>query len=230
MITIYQGNTHLLESSDINIVIDVIRAFTVAHYAFINGTKQILLVETTEDAFSIKNEYPHYLLAGEEDGIGIKGFDYDNSPKRISKERLNDQTLVQKTTNGVKATLNSLNTNHLFVTGYSNARTTAFYVKKIYNASLENLKINIVASHPSGDDDLACAEYMKGLILEKNNLTPFEVEQRIKNSHVAHKFFDPNNIDFNCEDISLCSLERESNFVMKVNQSNQIPVIERINI
>jgi 2-phosphosulfolactate phosphatase len=230
MLTIHQGNTPLLESADINIVIDVIRAFTLAHYAFINGAKQILLARTIDDAFVLKAKNSHFLLAGEENGIGIPGFDFDNSPKRISEERLTDKTLVQKTTNGVRATLNSLNTNHLFVTGYSNAKTTAYYVKKMYDSSKQDLKVNIIASHPSGDDDLACAEYISGLILEKDDLTAVEVEQRIKNAHVAQKFFDPNNLEFDCEDISFCSHELTSNFVMEVKQLNQIPTIERKDI
>ncbi|WP_227936306.1 2-phosphosulfolactate phosphatase [Alkalihalobacillus deserti] len=230
MITIHQGHSHILESSDITIVIDVIRAFTVAHYAFIKGAKQILLVGTTEEAFTLKKEHPHFLLAGEKHGIAINGFDFDNSPKRISEERLGDKTLVQKTTNGVRATLNSLNSKCLFVTGYSNAKTTANYIKKINNTSQRDLKITVIASHPSGDDDLACAEYIRGLILGKGFLTNVEVEERIKNAHVAQKFFDPNNLDFNYEDITFCAHERESNFVMKVNQSNQIPTIERIDI
>jgi 2-phosphosulfolactate phosphatase len=228
MITIYKGNSHSLDSSDINIVIDVIRAFTVAHYAFIKGAKQILLAKTKDEAYSIKQENPDFLLAGEEHGIGIEGFDFDNSPKRINEERLCGKTLVQKTTNGVKATLNSLNTKHLFVTGYSNAKTTAFFVNKIIQMTPKNLTINIIASHPTGDDDLACAEYIQGLIQGENILTHTEVEQRIKNAHVAQKFFNPNNEDFHVDDIFFCTRAQNSDFVMKVNQSKQIPTIERI--
>lgn len=71
-ITIYQGHHHSLAPADINIVIDVIRAFTVAHFAFIGGAKEILLVRTTEEAFKLKETYPDYVLTGEEKGSESK--------------------------------------------------------------------------------------------------------------------------------------------------------------
>ncbi|GAE36936.1 2-phosphosulfolactate phosphatase [Halalkalibacter akibai] len=225
MIKIHQGNSLKLEPSDCNIVIDVIRAFTVAHYAFLNGAKRILLVPTTDEAFSLKRKHPNFVLAGEEHGIGIQGFDFDNSPKRISKERLDNLTIVQKTTNGVQATLNSLNTKHLLVTGYSNAKSTASFVKKVIKG--RSSTINIIASHPTGDDDLACAEYIKALILEQNIPANIEIEKRIKQSHVCEKFYDPTNLLFNKADIALCSREHPSNFVMKLVQDSEIPTIER---
>ncbi|MCL7746035.1 2-phosphosulfolactate phosphatase [Halalkalibacter alkaliphilus] len=229
-IAIHQGNNLELERSDINIVIDVIRAFTVAHYAFLGGVRNILLVKSTDEAITLKKKHPHYLLAGEEHGIAIKGFDLSNSPKQITQERLTDKTLVQKTTNGVKATLHSLNTKHLFVTGFSNAKCTAEYVRKLNSLADKKLIINIIASHPTGDDDLACAEYIKNVILGSNTITAAEVRTRIIHSHVTQKFFDETNLDFDPEDIGFCSKEHNSHFIMEVNKNRKIPVIERKNV
>lgn len=167
-IAIYQGHHHSLAPADINIVIDVIRAFTVAHYAFIGGAKEILLVRTADEAFALKDTYPDYVLTGEEKGVGISGFDLDNSPKRMAGQDMADKRLIQKTTNGVTAALGALNAKHLFVTGFSNARTTAEHVKKL---AANDCVMNIVASHPSGDDDMACAEYIKGIIEGTNAVT-----------------------------------------------------------
>ncbi|MFC3883571.1 2-phosphosulfolactate phosphatase [Bacillus songklensis] len=229
-VKIYQGNDHQLEPSDINIVIDVIRAFTVAHYAFLNGAKEILLVGTVDEAFKLKDMHPHYLLAGEVKGLAIEGFDLDNSPNRIASQRIEDRTLVQKTTNGVKATLHSLNANAVFVTGFSNARTTASHIRDTAKSPGKELQINIIASHPTSDDDLACAEYMKGIIEEREVLTANDVAERIRASQVAQKFFDASKPEFDCKDISFCTRELNGGFVMKVNKSNVIPTIERLEI
>lgn len=226
-ITIYQGNEHLLPPSDITVVIDVIRAFTVAHFAFMKGVNKILLVGTVEEALKLKEEFPEYLLAGEIGGLPITGFDLDNSPFRIDSACVEGKTLVQKTTNGVKATLHSLRAEELFVTGYSNAKTTALYIKRIVQKAGPDITINIVASHPTGDDDLACALYMKGIIEGKEDITDKDVRERICHSHVAAKFFDPLQPEFIPEDIAYCVREIPSSFVMKVNKNGELPMIVR---
>ena len=70
-INIYQGNDLTLPDADINVVIDVVRAFTVSHYAFIRGAENIFLVPTVEDALSLKKTHPKSLLAGEINGLPI---------------------------------------------------------------------------------------------------------------------------------------------------------------
>jgi len=57
---------------------------------------------------ALKASDPALLLAGEIKGLGIPGFDLDNSPYRVAQAKLEGRRLVQKTTNGVKATLAAL--------------------------------------------------------------------------------------------------------------------------
>jgi hypothetical protein len=47
-IEIFRGNDLALPESDANVVIDVVRAFTVAHYAFLRGAEEIWLVADAE--------------------------------------------------------------------------------------------------------------------------------------------------------------------------------------
>ena len=61
----------------------MIRAFTVAHYAFLQGASSIYLAETVEQAFQISEKQQELLLAGEVGGLPIQGFDLDNSPYDI---------------------------------------------------------------------------------------------------------------------------------------------------
>ncbi|WP_299088759.1 2-phosphosulfolactate phosphatase [uncultured Metabacillus sp.] len=231
-ITIYQGNDHHLRPSDVNIVIDVIRAFTVAHYAFLQGVKEILLVGSVQSALKIKEHFPEVLLAGEVKGLPIAGFDLDNSPFTIAHHYgLKGKVLVQKTTNGVKAALNALNGKEIYVTGFSNAKTTAHYIKKKWTNAGNQTEVNIVASHPLGEDDLACAEYIKNIMEERDAcLTKEEVINRIQNSCVTDKFYDPKQKEFNPVDIEYCTKELDSPFIMRINKSREIPTIERVDI
>ncbi|MFZ3578479.1 2-phosphosulfolactate phosphatase [Virgibacillus sp. DJP39] len=228
-INIFQGSETPSIPATITIVIDVIRAFTVSNVAFLGGANRIFLADSVQQAIKIKQENPDFLLAGEVNGLAVKGFDLDNSPFRIQKEFLVGKTLVQKTTNGVKATLNCLASEHLYVTGFTNARKTAEYVRDSLNNN-KQMTVNIIASHPSGDDDLACAEYIKSILEGSNSILADEVINRIKCSHVAEKFFNEENIGFMREDIFTCIKEFDSGFVMKVSQKNRLPMIERVNI
>ncbi len=227
-VNIYQGNNSL-EYSDINVVIDVIRAFTVSHHAFLNKAKEIILTNSEEEALFLKKNNELVILAGEVKGFKIDSFDFGNSPYDMTINDIKEKILVQKTTNGVKVALNSLDTDNLFVTGYSNAFTTSKHILKlIQQIEKQNIKINIIASHPSGDDDLACALYMKKLILNDfKSLKSLEEETvyRIVNSEAAHKFYDIGNEDFSILDISLCCVKKHSDFVMKATkENNQIKV------
>ncbi|MEM1504493.1 2-phosphosulfolactate phosphatase [Domibacillus sp. 8LH] len=226
-VRIYQGHSHQLSCADVNVVIDVIRAFTFAHYAFIKGAEEILLAETINSALQTKEKNPTYMLAGEEKGLYIPGFDLDNSPASLLEANVEGKILVQKTTNGVRAALHALNASHVFVTGFSNAKTTAQYIRQLVG---KNADINIIASHPIGDEDLACAEYMKAIIEGEEGCSAFETVSRIREAEPAQKFFDDNRPEFKSADIALCVKELDTGFVMEVNQKNNLPRIVRVNI
>ncbi|MCL6601583.1 MAG: 2-phosphosulfolactate phosphatase [Paenibacillus sp.] len=225
-VKLYQGHSPHLPYAEVNVVIDVIRAFTFAHYAFIRGVKEILLAGTTDSAFQMKEEHPEYMLAGEKNGLHIAGFDLDNSPVSLLGADLLGKTLVQMTTNGVKATLNALHAQHVFVTGFSNARTTAEHILTTFGA---HQNIQIIASHPTGDEDLACAEYMKAIV-ENRDSHPAPIASRIQTSEAAHKFYDVNRPEFRSGDIELCLEELNTPYVMKVSQKNNSPRIVRVDL
>ena len=50
--------------------------------------------------------------------------------------------------------------------------------------------INIIASNPTGDEDFACAEYIRDLILGSKPVDIEQIKARIVNSYAAKKFFD----------------------------------------
>ncbi len=223
-ITLYQGK-QALAYADVNIIIDVLRAFTVSDYAFQQGVERIILASNENEAFQLRDENTY--LSGEKNGgYQIPNFDYGNSPYALSMISLHDKQLVQKTTNGVAVTLTSLNAQHVFVTGYSNAYTTAKYISTLKQCQ----KINIIASHPTGDEDLACAEYIKAILLnqydQRQHLEEVTV-YRILNSEAAQKFHDPKNTKFSILDLGLCIINTRNNFVMKVKQKKLLITIKK---
>ena len=77
---------HLQEATQaqgVVIVIDVIRAFSVAAYALSRGARRLWLVRLVEEAFALRERESNALLAGEVGGRLIPGFDFNNSPSDL---------------------------------------------------------------------------------------------------------------------------------------------------
>lgn len=221
---IIRGTENAVPAADINIVIDVIRAFTVSQVAFSRGTRAIFLVNTVDEAFALKAQHPDYLLAGEVGGLPIADFDLDNSPFSVSMADVNDKILVQKTTHGVKATLSALNASQIFVTGFSNASQTAQHVRYLM-ASKGYRTVNVIASHAQDDDDFSCAEYIRDLILGLGQISPEEIVARICNSRSAKKFQVAEQNGFDPRDLDICTRQVQSDFVMEVDKTLPAPRI-----
>jgi len=224
-IRIFRGNDLALPDADANIVIDVVRAFTVAHYAFLRGAEKILLVPDVEDAFAVRDKLEGVLLAGEIGGLPIAGFDLDNSPRRMAAAELAGRTLVQKTTNGVKAALHSLGAPAVLVTGFSNAGATAAFLLRSFGGA--DARINLVASHPTGDEDLACAEYIRSLILGAEPDAD-AVRERIYGCETVQKFLDPSRPEFDPDDIDYCAKALPAEFVMAVDRQVPWPTVRKV--
>lgn len=223
-VAIIQGTGCAYPGADINIVIDVIRAFTVSHVAFLRGVREIFLVNTLAEAFALKARHADYLLAGEVQGLPIDGFDLDNSPHTFSEAEIDNRSLVQKTTNGVKATLLALNADTILVTGLSNAKKTALHARQLAMA-LPRCKVNVIASHGGNDDDLACAHYIRDQLLGLNSVKLEDIQHRIRTSSPAIKFFDAAMPAFKEQDMAFCTEEVPCDFVMQVDTSQPLPRI-----
>lgn len=221
---IIRGTEQTVPAADINIVIDVIRAFTVSHVAFRRGARAIFLVNTVDEAFALKAQHQDYLLAGEIAGLPIADFDLDNSPFNVSMADVNDKTLVMKTTHGVKATLSALNAAQIFVTGFSNARQTARHARQLI-AGKGYCTVNVIASHAQDDDDFSCAEYIRDRLLDLGQIEPQAIMARICNSRSAKKFQIAEKNGFDPRDLDICTREVESDFVMEVDKSLSAPRI-----
>lgn len=215
-IRISQGHTPPPNPGGITVVIDVIRAFTSAHYAFAGGARDILLVATAGEALSLKQHNPQLLLAGEIDSLPIDGFDFGNSPEELRHAPLTDRTLVQRTTNGVIATLAARHSRCVLVAGLVNADATAHWLRQ-----QPCREVLLVASHPHGDEDLACAEYLTGL-LGGNGISLAAACQRTRDCQAAVKFLDGRHPQLRAADIDLAAASAgEAGTVMRVDYRQQ---------
>ena len=71
------------QATGLVVVIDVIRAFTTAAFAFAAGANSITLVSTVEGATQLRDQIPDGLIMGEVMGLPPDGFDFGNSPSAL---------------------------------------------------------------------------------------------------------------------------------------------------
>lgn len=218
IIQIAQGHNPPPNPDGVTVVIDVIRAFTTSFYAFLGGAERILPVPTPEAAFRLRGQYPDALLAGEIDALPIEGFDFGNSPWEISHADVRGRTLIMRTTNGVIATLNARPCATLFVAGLVNARATARAI-----LALAPPKVVLVASHPTGDEDVACAEYLSGL-LGGLGISEEQAVERTRNAHAARKFYAGNHPRLRAADIEMAAHCEAGGFAMHVEESDELAI------
>jgi len=84
------------------VVIDVLRATSVISTAFHYGIKEIIPVQSLEEAKNYQGKENH-IVAAERNAMPVDGFDYGNSPFHYMNDKVKDKTLVLTTTNGTKA-------------------------------------------------------------------------------------------------------------------------------
>lgn len=191
------------KTNTVYVIIDVLRAFSVAQFLFYKGAKEIILFDDINDLDQF--ERSNIMVVGEKDGYKIDGFDIGNSPKEVlNLNRVKDKVLF-KTSNGVRCCVACPKTEEVFVTGFLGVNELLEFL--ITNK--KNKRIELVSSHPSSDDDYVIAEYMKNYLTEEErNFTNLEIVERIYKSESAEKFLNIDKDYFSLEDLEICSKNR----------------------
>ena len=99
----FLGIPELTDVPDVAVVVDVMRAYTVAAWAFARGAERVVLAESLEDALALKVRHPEWVTL--KDGPPAPGFDLVNSPALLRNTDLSGRTVVQKTTAGTVGAL-----------------------------------------------------------------------------------------------------------------------------
>src|SRR5688500_17511725 len=112
------------------VVFDVLRATSSMLTALNNGAEAIIPVSEIPEALTIKAKQPDTLLAGERHGLRIRkeltgsiDFDFGNSPRDFTPEKIRGKTIAWTTTNGTRALRSSAHAEMILVGGLVNLRS-----------------------------------------------------------------------------------------------------------
>lgn len=201
------------------VVIDVLRAFTTAAFAFGAGAREIVLVGTPEQAFELKKRFPRAKLAGEVNGRPIPGFDYGNSPAVLARANLNGRTLILRSSSGTQGVVRARAAERIWLGSLPVAGVTCELLRK------ESAHVTLLSmgsqKGPDGPEDEACAELMEAL-LEERVPDLDAVRARIRSSPAAALALDPA-VDWIVPDDLECALDYDFfGFAMPVTREGDL--------
>ncbi|MGW5904720.1 2-phosphosulfolactate phosphatase [Streptomyces althioticus] len=153
----FLGIAELTDVPDVAVVVDVMRAYTVAAWAFARGAERVVLAESLEDALTLKARRPDWVTL--KDGSPAPGFDLVNSPALLRDTDLSGRTVVQKTTAGTVGALAVKDAPLVLCASFVVAEATAGLLR-----ARAPREVTFVVTGGSGraEEDLACAEYIAG--------------------------------------------------------------------
>jgi 2-phosphosulfolactate phosphatase len=139
------------------VIIDVLRAFTTAAYAFAAGAESIELVATPEEALA----RPGWRM-GEVEGRLIPGFDHNNSPSQLLGKRLPPR-IIQRTGAGTRCAVAAApHAESLWLASLVVVSATARALK-----GLDPVTLVVSGAPDEGEEDRACAEVLEALLTGK---------------------------------------------------------------
>ncbi|NEB77650.1 2-phosphosulfolactate phosphatase [Streptomyces sp. SID14478] len=155
MDTHFLGIPELTKAPPVAVVIDVMRAFTVAAWAFAQGAEKIVLAESLDEAQSLKDRHPDWVTL--KDGAPAPGFDLVNSPGLLRSVDLSGRTVVQKTTAGTVGALAVKEASLVLCASFLVAEATA---RLLRNHECDSVTFVVTGEDGQADEDLACAQYI----------------------------------------------------------------------
>lgn len=187
------------------VVIDVIRAFTTAAYAFAAGIEEIELVSTVEEALS----RPAFRM-GEVGGRLVPGFDHNNSPSQLLGRRLSGRA-VQRTGAGTPCVVAATGAEAIWIASLVVASATARAI-----AGAADVTLVISGAPEEGEEDRACAALLAGL-LRGAPPSREEVVRAVLSSRAAGQFRE-GDADRPPMDLECCTSIDAFGFAMQVER------------
>jgi len=209
------------------IVVDVLRAFSTAAYAFSRGANKVILVGDVEEAITLKSQIPNSKAMGEVGGLPPEGFDFGNSPTQIREQNLSGITTIQRTGSGTQGAVRCKNADVLLAASFVVANATVKYVRALAPKDVTFVITGELFS--GGDEDFACAGYLESL-LKGQSVDASAFTQRVYDCKDAVAHLDPDSPEFPVTDLKYCTDIDAFNFAMPITKENDLLMMRRMTI
>jgi len=198
------------------VVIDVLRAFTTAAFAFEAGAGRLVLVSTLEQARALKQRTPGWILSGEDGGRKPPDFDFGNSPQELIGRALEGATVIQRTTAGTQGVVRSTQADELFAASLCCAGPTVAAIRAL-SPQRVTFVLTGLGQDGFGDEDAACADYIEAR-LRGQPVDERSLSERVRRSGWGRRFGDPEYDFLDSRDLEHCQALNRFAFALHVQQ------------
>lgn len=206
-------------TEQVAVVIDVMRAFTTAAWAFHRGADKIVLAADEAEALAVKAAHPGWLAL--KDGAPASGFDLPNSPGRLRETGLTGRTVIQKTTAGTVGALAVVEAKVALCASFAVAGATA---RALTDTGADSVTFVATGEDGRATEDLACAEYLTRL-LAGDHPDPAPYLHRARTSQAAADLRDGRRHGAHPADVELCLEADRFDFAMKLALEQELTVL-----
>ena len=209
------------------VVIDVLRSFSTAAYAFAAGARAIYPVENETAAWQLLHQRPGALTMGAlGGGVPIHGFDLTNSPAKLAGRDVRGRDIIHCTAGGARGLVSCRHADAVFAASMMCARATARQVLRLAPARV-TLVVTGAWADRDGDEDRACADYLESLLRgETPDAAPYV--ERVRRSDFGRRFTDPHSYELPAADLDYCAVADRIDFAMPVRLSGGNLVMEPV--
>jgi 2-phosphosulfolactate phosphatase len=226
------------QATGVVVVIDVIRAFTTAAYAFASGARDIVLTDTLENALALRERFRgpglqgtevprHALVMGEVNGVKPESFDLGNSPSALAGIDLSGRRLIQRTSAGTQGVVRSSTADNIvFPCSLCVASATVHAIQRLDPRTVTFVITGArqeSALHTGGEDG-ACADYVEAL-LRGETPDPEAVIRRVLDSSNGRAFLDTTRPEFPAADLAYCTAVDRFDYNLSVARQDDLLVM-----
>ena len=145
------------------VVIDVLRAFSTAAYAFAAGASAVVAAHSIDEIEPLRRRHdPSVTVGAQAGGRPVAGLDYGNSPASLAPLDLTGVTVIEYSAGGVRGLLDCDQASAVLAGSLVCARATAHYIRAL-DPPVVTFVITGLWTDRDGDEDHACADLIESL-------------------------------------------------------------------
>ncbi|MGE5337513.1 MAG: 2-phosphosulfolactate phosphatase [Gemmatimonadota bacterium] len=200
------------------VVIDVLRAFTTAAYAFAHGARSIVAIDSIEALPALRRRYPDALAVGSKaGGAPVAGFDLGNSPSQLIRLDVAGRTLIMYTVGGVRGIAACARATTILAAALVNAGATARHLLALAPPTV-TLVVTGTWTDRDGDEDIACADRIEAIL--RGKAPPANAHAlRVRRSDFGRRFASGKDPNLPPADLDCCAAADLFDFAMPIERT-----------